>query len=103
MGAEGLTPAGRPLSALCQMVSLWFNSFCAQEEEVSDHEQISGKSIRILLFSHASTSCVFLLTSLGSSCLPCPSCSLPAEDMVTGGPCVLGQRGCLGGLSVSVP
>ena len=43
MGAEGLTPDGRPLSALCQMVYLWFNSFCAQEEEVSDHKQISGK------------------------------------------------------------
>ena len=43
VGVEGLTPARRPLSVLCQMVYLWFNSICAQEEEVSNHEQISGK------------------------------------------------------------
>ena len=90
MGAEGLTPDGRPLSALCQMVYLWFNSFCAQEEEVSDHKQISGKiDLHSAFFSRLHQLCL-LPHFLGQFLPSCPSCSLPAEDMVTGGPCALG-------------
>lgn len=78
----------------CQMVYLWFNSKRRKFQIVS---KFLGKLVHSFIFSHASSSCVFFLTSLDSSCLPSPSCPLPTADMVTGGPCALGHRGCLGG------
>ena len=92
--------ASRPMGIRCLHCVRW--SPCGLIPSVPKRRKFQiiskflEKSIYILLFSHASTSYVFFLTSLGSSCLPCPSCSLPAEDMATGGPCALGRCGCLG-------